>query len=355
MKFVTLILSAALMIGTLNSTIAMEKPNTIEHTLDEWLDPKFHPKAKLVIGVLKSLSDMPIPPRVEGEDMGMSFNPRNKFDVQILKIVRQMCQKRGKSVPLVDLGCGHGLLSILLILAGAKVDVVDTPETAKLANVNIFDKIREIVKVPDVKTDFSLYYRAIPENLVSSEPFWTNTPHDVALLKNVAHFLTGRQVNLLAERIFKNLTVYNIDEPGLLMVQTDTPFFNKRALKFYQRRQKEGVLFPGLAIYNKTKEDGAFHLTTNPFPFHEEKLDLLPAHMYPGQYTETGDVEKIEGHYHHVKNLFTVEGLIKTFENVGFVAIYKCYLNHLGVMLDGDPKVGNASKACVIFSKRYKA
>lgn len=286
----------------------------------------------------------------ENQDFGFSFRPGTCFDWMCLCIIKKKKIKNALNnplyrVPFVDLGCGSmGFMSALAMFAGAVADAVDFREAVTEANKQIYQDTRDVIGY--TKDNAKTYYRAFPQSLTEEAlPSWAQIPHLIAYCANVVPYFTESEIQRFAGRIFDNLM-----PDGILFLQADTPLFSKASFSFYQNQQGQ-VLCPGLAVYNKEKGSEGLKMIGKPVSFIETTHTIRPAYVYEGEFTETGDVIANSNCYHNVRNLFLVEDLARIFENAGFKTNQKFYLDSTGQRTEELPKLGKASKACVILIK----
>jgi SAM-dependent methyltransferase len=336
------ILSLSLLAGI--ATASSSYASNFASTMDDWLNPTLMGKKQEVAKVLASLDTTRNPQSIPTAEYGFSHAPGNKFDWQFLCVVS--LQKKGGKKPLVlDLGCGLGHMAIMSMLAGAHVDMVDFKETVTQANANVFSKTKSILGY--TAKEAKDHYRAFPYNLNDSVPQkWMDSKHTIALCKDVVHFFTESEIQLLASRIFENLV-----EDGCLYLCADTPLISQETLDFYNSRLGK-VLCPGLGIYTKVTGSKGLGLGGAPVALDEKKHTVRPGLQHVGRFMPDGTVQSDDKVYHTARNHFLTNELGEIFKRAGFKISYSFYIGWDGAMLvDKLPEIGKPSKACVLLTK----
>ena len=334
--------------------------------IDTWLDLKLESKKTDVKVLLYSQKPTPVPT----QGYGYSFPVFNSFDLKCLQEVRQRSGEKRASV--LDLGCGLGGMSTYMVLAGGRVDAVDFKETVTEANKSIYTTTRKVIGYKPA--DAGTYYSAYPGNIVDQKkPAWATKPHVVAHCSNVVHFLNESELKRLSTRVFDTL-----ENGGVFMIQTDTPFYHQSWVDFYNERRKERAACPGYAIYSKRGQQlGAsaniVEVVGEPVAC-KPSFGRKPGERYTGWFQlEKKKKQKKKGksngkefkvtpgnYYHTVKNLFMVEDLAKLMTSAAKFEIAEMfYMDEAGKPLmkgglmeyDLTPKVGGHTKACLILKK----
>lgn len=346
-------ISVAFLIAALTVIANQAESADLLGNIDKWVDPSVRQDEKLKESVMEVIADQkptkvpleqPAPTLlVKDQDKGLSFPPIGALEM--LQEVAHLYQKSQERVAIVDLGCGLGYTSALLLLAGGKVDAVEKSlPAAKEANKYIYSNTRNILNY--TVAEARQYYSVIHEDIVKeNQPQWTTRPHKIAVCNAVLHFLTPDQCDLLARRVFDNLV-----EGGKAYISADSPYFNALWVKSYLNKKSKGRLYPGYSIHSR-KIMSATHATADHKP-RKVKGGRVPGWSYFGYYLGKNAVTDLENSFHIVKNLFMVDDLAAIFARAGF-KIEKCYyIDVKGQIVQiSDVKVSNHYRSCIVVSK----
>jgi SAM-dependent methyltransferase len=327
------------------SHASFDAKDDVINTMDKWLDPSLNSNKKNVIEIIRNQTPKLISCSKE-EEQGFSFAP-NIIHSMILEFICMRYKKgEGKRIDVLDLGCGYGYLSLLMILAGGKVRGVEKQlNIAKEANEYIFKKTKEILKYNPKNS--KEYYSVLHQDIVGEKVTWTNTEHEIVLCDNLIHFLKPEECKRLAQRLYKNML-----KGGIALITSDTPFYHKSWIEFYENAKKKESSYPGYAVYSKKRDQELQfkkEIIGNPVDVSEE---LQPGKLYPGAYLGKNDIIDIDKSYHTVKNYFKTEDLGAVFSEFGFKVPQTCYVDSVNnILQEYDLKIGGQYRACVFLTK----
>lgn len=330
-------------------TVNNSHSTSLAGKIDEWLAPELIDKREQVLDVLADLKKTPRieNPLIGGElSFGYSFNQHTPFEYLCLLYINEFRGGKKEKLPVIDLGCGVGTMSLLTVFAGARIDCVDYKEVAEKANRAIFTQLKNLIGCTAANSKD--YYRVFPQSLTTVEdPTWTKTKHQLCICRDVIHFLSEEDLMILAKRVYEN-----IETGGVFAVQAEAPFLDEKVLAFHNSRTGK-VLCPGLGVYCKEGNGSGLKIASDPIPFDingEYKLGKT----YAGRLLPNGTVVEPAKYYRIPKNLFTTEDLKTVFEKVGLRLVRAFYMNAVSAVIeDGKlPELGQNAKACAMFVKK---
>lgn len=351
MKSLILRISSVLLILLMATSNAGASKATLKDTVDDWLDASLARKKEMVVQAITTMNDEfgernRISTDVgEGKSWGYAHKPGTSLDYSILHLIKDLSKHKGRRLSVADLGCGLGHLAAFAVLAGARVDAVEKPERAKLVHETMHKILKPVFFYRD---DYpGAYYKVYASSILSKEdPSWMKTPHDLICAVNVIHYFSDTQIKFFAKRVFEHLSV-----GGVLVVNTDTPFWCQEMLDYYNARRETSDC-PGMGIHS-IKKEGRNQFKGYIIPYDPQKYKIRPGDIGEGIFHADGHIEEKEGWRHYYYSSYLLKELAAIFEGVGFKVARQYYLLDNGVRCNDESQLspGKLAKACLFLEK----